>query len=155
MLEQKWYTVAEVAKMTGLTDRTIRNYLKDGTMHGKKIGVQWRFTEADINALFQDVDFSQKLTKAENNLIETFLREEKEKTAECRILDIPGVSKHRWEALLKRIRQDMGNVKNDDLRFAWELLDEEKTLRIVVAGEPKAVRKMTEGIKGELEKDAE
>ena len=56
MLEQKLYTVADVAELTGLTSRTIRNYLKDGTLRGRKIGVQWRFTEDDINRLFSEVD---------------------------------------------------------------------------------------------------
>jgi len=41
MLEQKLYTVADVAELTGLTSRTIRNYLKDGTLRRRKIGVQW------------------------------------------------------------------------------------------------------------------
>lgn len=54
MLEyDKLYTVEEVAQKTGLTDRTIRNYLKDGRLRGKKIGGQWRFTADDIEALFR------------------------------------------------------------------------------------------------------
>ncbi len=53
MLEfDKLYTVEEVAKKTGLTDRTIRNYLKDGKLRGKKVGGQWRFTADDVEALF-------------------------------------------------------------------------------------------------------
>ncbi len=53
MLEyDKLYTVEDVAQKTGLTDRTIRNYLKDGRLKGKKIGGQWRFTADDIEALF-------------------------------------------------------------------------------------------------------
>lgn len=154
MLEQKWYTVAEVAKMTGLTDRTIRNYLKDGTMHGKKIGVQWRFTEDDINALFQDADFGQNLTKAENNLLEVFLREKKESISECSVLDIPGVQRESWDALLAKMKRDI-QKKKDEVRFAWEHDDETGMLRIVAAGEPKIVRKMTDRIKKELKTDAE
>lgn len=52
MLEEKLYTVADVANVTGLTSRTIRNYLKDGTLTGAKIGVQWRFTEEEVRRLF-------------------------------------------------------------------------------------------------------
>ncbi len=55
MLEyDKLYTVEDVAQKTGLTDRTIRNYLKDGRLKGKKIGGQWRFTADDIEALFRN-----------------------------------------------------------------------------------------------------
>ena len=63
MLEQKWYTVADVAALTGLTDRTIRNYLKEGTLHGKKVGVQWRFTQQDIESLFREADVTEPFTE--------------------------------------------------------------------------------------------
>ena len=154
MLEHKWYPVAEDAQMTGLTDRTIRNYLKDGTMHGKKIGVQWRFTEDDINALFQDVDFGQKLTKAENNLLEVFLREKKEAVSECSVLDIPEVQREAWDTLLGKIEQEI-RKKQDEVRFAWEYDDESGMLRVVTVGEPKIVHKMTDRIKKELKANAE
>ena len=45
---EKLYTVEDIANMTSTTSRTIRNYLKDGLLKGKKIGGQWRFTEEDI-----------------------------------------------------------------------------------------------------------
>jgi len=48
----KLYTVEDIAKMTGLTTRTIRNYLKDGSLEGTKIGGQWRFTMKDVKKLF-------------------------------------------------------------------------------------------------------
>ena len=35
---EKLYTVDEIAKMTALTTRTIRNYLRSGTLKGRKIG---------------------------------------------------------------------------------------------------------------------
>lgn len=52
MAFEKLYTAEDVAEITGLTLRTIRNYIKDGKLKGRRIGVQWRFTEADIQALF-------------------------------------------------------------------------------------------------------
>jgi len=44
----KLYTVEDIANMTMLTSRTIRNYLKDGSLKGRKVGGQWRFTMNDI-----------------------------------------------------------------------------------------------------------
>lgn len=52
MAFEKLYTAEEVAQITGLTLRTIRNYIKNGRLKGHRVGVQWRFTEADIQALF-------------------------------------------------------------------------------------------------------
>ena len=52
MAFEKLYTAEDVAQITGLTLRTIRNYIKSGRLKGHRVGVQWRFTEADIQALF-------------------------------------------------------------------------------------------------------
>ena len=42
MFEEKYYTISDIAKLTRLTDRTIRNYLANGSLNGKKVGGQWR-----------------------------------------------------------------------------------------------------------------
>lgn len=49
---EKLYTAEDAAQITGLTLRTIRNYIRDGKLKGRRIGVQWRFTQEDIEALF-------------------------------------------------------------------------------------------------------
>lgn len=49
---EKLYTAEDVAQITGLTLRTIRNYIKSGRLKGRRLGVQWRFTAADIQAMF-------------------------------------------------------------------------------------------------------
>ena len=69
MIEEKLYSISDIAKKTKLTDRTIRNYLANGTLKGKKIGGQWRFTQNDINALFHNEVFADDmLTKSEKNV---------------------------------------------------------------------------------------
>ena len=45
---EKMFTVEDIAQMTSLTDRTIRNYLRTGLLKGRKIGGQWRFNMQDI-----------------------------------------------------------------------------------------------------------
>jgi excisionase family DNA binding protein len=45
---EKLYSVEEIATMTSFTTRTIRNYLRNGILKGRKIGGQWRFTLDDI-----------------------------------------------------------------------------------------------------------
>jgi len=44
---EKLYTVEDIAGLASVTTRTIRNYIKDGVLTGRKIGGQWRFTEED------------------------------------------------------------------------------------------------------------
>ncbi len=47
-IPEKLYSVEDLAKITYLSTRTIRNYLRDGLLTGRKIGGQWRFAEEDI-----------------------------------------------------------------------------------------------------------
>lgn len=46
---EKLWSVEAVADMFGVSQRTIRNYIKDGALKGSKIGGQWRFSETEIN----------------------------------------------------------------------------------------------------------
>lgn len=45
------YSVKEVAEILDVTTRSIRNYLKNGTLKGKRVGGQWRFSKEDVEAL--------------------------------------------------------------------------------------------------------
>lgn len=45
------YTVNDVAELLNVHPRTVRRYLHDGILKGKKIGGQWRFTLDDIKSL--------------------------------------------------------------------------------------------------------
>lgn len=149
MLEQKWYTVADVAELTGLTDRTIRNYLKSGSLHGRKIGVQWRFTEDDINGLFSEVSGQENLSQVKDNLVADFLKETKrEQETECRIIDIPCVAQNVLPKLIRHLtkkKQETGQVS-----FAWEYHEAEGLLRIVLVGTQTLLAGMSDEIKKDL-----
>lgn len=57
----KLYTVENIAEMTGLTSRTIRNYLSSGKLKGRKVGGQWRFTQDDVGAFMNTTDMHQSI----------------------------------------------------------------------------------------------
>lgn len=76
MLEDKLYSIAEVAKITKLTDRTIRNYLAKGLLKGSKIGGQWRFTVDNIHMLFKNDDFEDDMKNKTKKKIENYFMEQ-------------------------------------------------------------------------------
>ncbi len=93
MLElNKFYTVEEIAKMTSLTTRTIRNYLKDGILKGRKIGGQWRFTTADIERFMYRGEVTSDLAEKQKNEVMDFMdgrnRKSTEKVQICTIVDL-------------------------------------------------------------------
>ncbi|WP_067806221.1 helix-turn-helix domain-containing protein [Actinomadura formosensis] len=50
-MEEKMYSVEEVAGLLGLHVRTVRGYIRDGRLKAVRIGKQYRVARADLEAL--------------------------------------------------------------------------------------------------------
>lgn len=48
--EQQYFTVAEVAAMTGSHIHTIQRRLREGKLQGKKLGREWKIYAESVNA---------------------------------------------------------------------------------------------------------
>jgi acetyl-CoA synthetase len=53
-------TVEEAAELMKVKVDTIRRWLRNGTLKGRKIGRIWRIAESDLNKLGQDTAISSK-----------------------------------------------------------------------------------------------
>jgi excisionase family DNA binding protein len=55
MIEDKWYTVAEIAERLKVEDQTVRRWLKSRELVGSNFGGRtgWRIREADVNAFLE------------------------------------------------------------------------------------------------------
>ncbi|MCR5273233.1 MAG: helix-turn-helix domain-containing protein [Lachnospiraceae bacterium] len=150
MLDEKFYTVADVARVTGLTSRTIRNYLKDGELHGVKVGVQWRFTEDDVRHLFQETDGREDLSKVSGNRIQEFLSKDYSEdskefsderlVSECVILDYFEPSEEKKTSRREKIRESVFKYK-DKVGFSYEEREND-ILRVVLTGEHDLIEKI-------------
>ncbi len=139
MLDEKLYTVADVARVTGMTSRTIRNYLKDGTLTGQKIGVQWRFTEDEVQKLFSR---QQPGSSSPTQLVRSFLgRGECDATAVCVLVDLPGLTQSEGLEVFTRLRE---KAASGDLMISYEYHEAGSLFRIAVSGEFTAVTQLME-----------
>lgn len=142
MLDEKLYTVADVAQVTGMTSRTIRNYLKDGTLTGQKIGVQWRFTEDEIKKLFSRQAPGQS---SPSQIVRGFLgQQERGAAAFCALLDFPGVTETDGMELYRRLHEQCGE---GIASISYEYHDESRLLRIAVSGDMGAVMDLLDQMK--------
>ena len=142
MLDEKLYTVADVARVTGMTSRTIRNYLKDGTLTGQKIGVQWRFTEDEVKKLFSRQQPGQS---SPAQIVRSYLgTSQRETAAFCAVLDLPGVTQEQGITIYRRLEEHCGA---GIVSISYEYHDEERLFRIAVSGELWAVADLLEQIK--------
>lgn len=146
---EKLYTVNEIAKMTGLTARTIRNYIKDGRLNGKKIGVQWRFTKEDINELFKDQDVTESVEKAKNQLVIDYMNaKEVENISSCTIVEYPCSKIEEVQSLCNKLL-DMVNEDNKikSIKFSYQYFEEYKKARFIIIGEIEWVQRLLNTIR--------
>ena len=134
---EKLYTVSDVAQMTGLTERTIRNYIKDGKLQGKKVGVQWRFTEEDIGNLFEDPSVSNEVMENNYGKITDFL--EQKPIAGTGVVLINEAVEDENE-LEKKVDEIISFVnQNKNFRFSYQYLKEEKIAQFILMGNIKTI----------------
>jgi excisionase family DNA binding protein len=144
---EKFYTVEEIASMTSMTTRTIRNYIKNGILKGRKIGGQWRFTEEDIknlmdngtyreeysNTLKQDVlDFIDGVNTFADNIGEI---------QTCSIIDLyqeQEVVLRKQNKLMEFINsQNPSDTLGNYMSFSSSYIESESKTRIVIFANPK------------------
>lgn len=82
------YNLNELATITGLTTRTLRNHLRQGTLHGEKLDGVWTFTPEDVNAFFALPAARQSMEARRNAVVFDFLADRfKRENRACAILD--------------------------------------------------------------------
>ena len=85
-----YYVINHLVMFTGLTDRTIRNYIALGVLQGEKINGLWHFTPEQVDNFVRHPSVRPSILAKNNSLVYDFLLEDKKKTQElCLILDIP------------------------------------------------------------------
>lgn len=138
----EFFTVADVAKITGLSERTIRNYLEDGRLKGKKVGVQWRFTRENIENLFMAPKVSDSMANARREMVLDFLEHKsKARPRLCFIYDIPCQTEEEATHLCEPILDKVNAIKSEgELRFSFQ--EHGGVARLILMGEPRLVQKV-------------
>ena len=84
-----YYTLNEVAMMTGLNTRTLRNYLKMDVLKGEKIDGIWKFSECEFSDFISNPYVKPSLQAKSKAIVFDFLNEKEKQLNEiCTILDL-------------------------------------------------------------------
>ncbi len=112
-----YYCIRSLVLLTGLTDRTIRNYISLGLLQGEKINGLWHFTPEQVEDFIRHPAVRPSILAKHNGLIYDFLVENKRAQPECCIiLDLPGEDKKEIaEFFCYRINN--GNFSNIQFSF--------------------------------------
>lgn len=131
-MEQK-YTINQVASMTGLSARTIRNYLKSGLVNGEKTDGIWLFSAEDFEKMLADPAIKPSIKAKSNAVVFDFIADDRKKNNKiCTILDLYADDKESEE-----ISQFFCNTINNDYNTADLIFKFEKygkNVRIILSG---------------------
>ncbi len=84
------FNLNEIAMMTGLTTRTLRNYLKMDLLKGEKIDGNWSFTDEELDAFLSNPAVKQAVKTKRNAIVYDFLSDPFKKSNRiCTIMDFP------------------------------------------------------------------
>lgn len=84
------YTINDIAMMTGLTTRTVRNYMKQRILEGEKADGVWQFSAEAVSSFMADKNVQPSIQAKRNGVVFDFLANQYKKVNEiCTILDFP------------------------------------------------------------------
>lgn len=52
-MEDKFYTINQVAEILDMHHKTIRNFITDGKLRASKVGKQWRISDEDLKSFME------------------------------------------------------------------------------------------------------
>ncbi|OGN99024.1 MAG: MerR family transcriptional regulator [Chloroflexi bacterium RBG_13_51_18] len=138
---ERLYTVEDIARMTSFTSRTIRNYLKDGSLQGRKIGGQWRFTMENIKQLFNNSIFTNDVSRKNRQRILNFIgganTEIQGKIQVCTIVDYYCENPKAGHQIYEKLVTVINNKGNDfPAKFDYEFIEKENKARFTLFGNP-------------------
>ena len=131
-MEEKLYLISHLVLITGLTDRTIRNYIASGILKGEKINGIWHFTPEEVDAFIKNPVVRPSVVAKNNSVVYDFMLNDSKKEEEaCVILDIPKTNIIKTsEFFCYRISER--NYENINFSFDGYY----KTPRVILRGKP-------------------
>lgn len=131
----QYYTITQLARMSMLTDRTLRTYLKHGLLHGEKTASSWRFSQEDITAFLQIPSVQRAMEVRQLAVVEDFLHQRMNTSGQSFFIwDKPVEQAQEADAICTYVLQAVGDL---DLRMVYRF--ENGMVRITLRGPSETV----------------
>lgn len=128
----RYYTMNEVAMMTGFTTRTLRNYISTGILDGEKMEGVWKFSVDDFINFISNPNVTSGIKSKINAQTFDFLADEKKKENYiCTILDFY-VDDEESAEISDFFSNQMNGSPKDGARFS--LYKNGRNMRVTLTG---------------------
>ena len=125
-----YYLISHLTLFTGLSERTIRNYLSSGILKGEKINGIWHFSPEEVEQFIRHPAVRPSILAKQNATVYDFLLDDRKSSCEiCMILDIPG--KDRKE-IAEYFCYRISNGSYQNIRFCFDGMA--KVPRVILRG---------------------
>lgn len=135
------YSIDDISKMTMLSTRTIRNYIKLGLLNGSKTNGYWQFTSDDISKFMNNDYVTQSLNTKRNSLIYDYiLNDYKSINSVCSIYDYPVENNVEAKSLYNKILKKINSNEYNNLKFSYNYSN--NMVRIILIGDPNEINEL-------------
>ena len=136
-----YYVLGHLVQFTGLTDRTLRNYISMGILQGEKINGLWHFTPEQVEDFVRHPAVRPSILAKRNAIVYDFLLDTKKKSQQtCIILDLPGEDEKR---MMEYFAYAINNGDLHEFRFSFDSV--EGVPRVILRGETAEVMELVNG----------
>lgn len=149
-MENKFYTIDQVAEMLGMHHKTIRKFITEGKLVANKVGKQWRISGHDLSLFLEknDEKFDTKKINEEQSVSFSTTSENVEivesKINVSTVVDINEVDMDEYMRISNMLLAVM-NCKDSEMKKStlnMKYNKEEKRLRIMLWGSVKFIENM-------------
>ena len=138
---ENYYLINHLLLFTGLTDRTIRNYLSSGILQGEKINGIWHFTSEQVEAFICHPAVRPSILAKHHSAVYDFLADNHKSSYEtCVIMDLPGKDK---TEVAEYFCYRISNEDFQSINFSFDGVA--KVPRIILKGDTAEVLKLVNG----------
>ncbi|MGN1019913.1 MAG: MerR family transcriptional regulator [Aristaeellaceae bacterium] len=129
-MTEKSFTLAQLAEMTLLTERTLRTYLRRGLLQGEKTSRGWRFTREQAFALMRSPAVRRAMNANRLARAEDFLHRRMDTAGQtCAVTDIPADE----DAAARLMDAALALAAEGGVRMVWHC--EGGMARLILRGE--------------------
>lgn len=126
-----YYVINHLVMFTGLSDRTIRNYISSGILQGEKINGLWYFTPEQVEAFIKHPSVRPSILAKNNGLVYDYILDNKKTKEEiCLILDTPCMDK---QMIAEYFCYNISNGNFKNIQFSFDGV--EANARVILKGD--------------------
>ena len=153
-MEEKFYTVDQIAEILGMHHKTIRKFISEGKLRANKVGKQWRISGHDLSIFMEsnNVSISDK-NKVESEKIEFSTSEINDnnrinKINVSTVVDINEVDSDGYRRISNMLLAVMNSkdskMKNSTINIKY--YEKERNLKVMLWGDTEFIKEMLDFI---------